>query len=82
MGGLLNLLFTYNLNDNSDSKITYTVGTDDFMKYAKKMHEFYKAGFWSSDTLTAEGARSDSWQQGNAASCHGISIRSRGSQGR
>ncbi len=67
MGGSLGLLFTYNINDNDDSSITYTIDTDDFMNYAKKMREFYKAGFWSADTLSSTEARSDSWQQGRAA---------------
>ncbi|MBR1742719.1 MAG: ABC transporter substrate-binding protein [Lachnospiraceae bacterium] len=67
MGGPMCLLFTYNINDQSDSRITYTVGTDDFMNYAKKMREFYTKGFWTSDTLSSANSRSDSWEQGQSA---------------
>ena len=59
--------FTYNLNDATDTDITYTVDTDEFVAYAEKMKEFYDKGYWSSDTLSSTDTRTDSWTQGRAA---------------
>lgn len=67
MGGPLCLLFVYDLNDRNSTDITYTVGTDKFVEYAKKMREFYKGGFWTADTLSSKDAKQDSWEQGRAA---------------
>lgn len=67
IGGTFTSIFTYNLNDNDDSSIVYTIDTDAFMDYAKKMREFYQAGFWTADTLSSEEIQSDSWVQGKAA---------------
>lgn len=67
VSGTPSYLFVYNLDDVGDLRIEYTVETDRFMEYAKKMKEFYDRDYWYSDTLSATDVRSDSWEQGKAA---------------
>lgn len=67
LSGVFAPLFVYNLNDKNDTEITYTIDTDAFVEYAKKMRAFYKGGFWSADTLSTVDSQSDSWEQGRAA---------------
>lgn len=65
--GAPNSFFVYDYQDPDDIDIEYTVESDKFVEYARKMKKFYDKGYWLSDALTPTYIRSENWINGRSA---------------